>query len=96
MDNEEIITQMLEGSHLRGRRESLPGIATLVGRLHDRRWRRRATRRANLLSSVVVLVVAAVSIAWYPAPEYSSYKTSQQWGTPEADCQLLHQMIEHR
>lgn len=96
MDNEEIITQLLEGSHLRGRRESLPGIVALVGRLHGRRWRRRATRRANLLSSVFVVVVAAMSIAWYPAPEYSSYKTSQHGQSPEADCQLLHQMIERR
>ena len=62
-------------------------------RLH---WRRRATLVANIISIVVVLLATIGAMDKVPVPEYSSYKTSQPWGSPEDDCQKLHQMIEHQ
>lgn len=60
------------------------------------RWRRRAAHVANGISLVVVLLAIGVAMASVPVPEYSSYKTSQAGGSPEADCQTIHQMIEQQ
>ena len=95
MENEDIITQMLEESHRR-HRDSAASATLLVNHLNDRRWRRRATHAANTLSVMVVLLAAGISLACVPMPEFSSYKTSQDWSTPQADCLMLHQIIEHR
>lgn len=62
-------------------------------RLH---WRRRATYVANIISVAVVLLATGVAMARVPVPEYSSYKTSLPWSSPEADCHMIHQMIEQQ
>jgi hypothetical protein len=67
--------------------------ASRSNRLH---WRRRATYVANIISVAVVLLTTGVAMARVPVPEYSSYKTSHSWGSPEGDCQRLHQMIEQQ
>jgi hypothetical protein len=96
MNSEEKIIQMLEGSRQRGNRATVDEVDLLVRHLHVSRWRRRANRVANALSTLVVFLAAGLTMAWTPIPEYSSYKTSQGGSTPEADCQMLHQMIEQK
>lgn len=96
MDNEELITRLLEESHSRGKRESADAVVGLVGQLRHSRWRRRANRLANLKTVVVVAIAAGVALACVPVPEFSSYRTSQAGSSPEADCRTIHQMIERQ
>lgn len=93
MENNDIITQMLETSHRR-HRDSAATTSALANLLNNRRWHRRTTRAANTLSVMIVLLAAGFAMTWVPMPEYSSYKTSQNWSTPQADCLMLHKVIE--
>lgn len=95
MNTEEKIIQMLEESHRRGHDESFNETAALVSRLHRRRWRRRAKRMANSMSAAIVAAAVVMALTWIPVSECSSYKTSQAGGSPLADCQLIHQMLNH-
>ncbi len=96
MNNEELITRLLEESHRRGKRESADEVATFIGHLRDNRWRRHANGLSNLLSVTVIAFAAAISLACVPVSEFSSYRTSQAGGSPKADCQTIHQVIEHQ
>lgn len=92
MDNEEMILQMLEESHRRGR-ASVEEVVDLAGMLGGG-WRRRANRVANALGLVVVALSAVMAVAWTPEPEYGSHVSSAEVSTPAADCAALRQMIE--
>ena len=96
MDNEELITKWLEESHRRGRRETAAMVDGLVAHLRNRRWRRRANRAADMLSLAVVAVVAMLSVAWMPLPEYDSYISSSPGITAEADCRMLHEILSRQ
>lgn len=84
---------MLETSHQRGRRETVPEVETLLAGLRAGGWRRRARRIANLQSVVIVGVMAMLSVAWIPSPEYKSYTSTGAEVTPEDDCLALHELL---
>jgi hypothetical protein len=90
MNNERIITEMLEVSHGRASGEG----TLLVERLHSRRWRRRANRVANSLAVAFVCVTAVLTLFLTSAPDYSSYQTSQAGAFAESDCLFIHQLLE--
>lgn len=93
MEKKEIIDRMLATSHQRGRRETVPEVETLMAGIRAEGWRRRARRIANLQSAVIVVVMAMLSVAWIPSPEYKSYTSPSAEVTPEEDCRALHEMF---
>lgn len=95
MNTEDNISWMLDESHLRGSSANAE-LEAFACRLGNRRWRRLTSRVANILSVAIIVLAAALSLSWFPAPEYSSYKTSQPGSSPQADCLMLHQIIEHQ
>ena len=93
MNKIEDIERLLETSHQRGRRETVPEVEALMAKLRDGTWRRRARRVANLQAVLVVFVVAAASMACMPHPPSDKYHTTSLTATQVSDSSTLNQIL---
>lgn len=93
MNKIEDIEKLLETSHQRGRRETVPEVEALMAKLRDGTWRRHARRVANLQMFLIVGAIAMLSAAWIPSPEYKSYTCTSAEVSPEDDCRALHELL---